>query len=427
MWCAAVTKIFALIDCNSFYCSCEQAFQPSLRGKPIVVLSNNDGCAVARTPEAKDLGIKMGEPAFKIKNDPLKKHTIMFSSNYTLYGDMSQRVQDVVEEFVPEFEIYSIDELFLSLDGLEHHGLEKYMGELKKAVLKWVGIPTCVGIGPTKTLAKIANDIAKKNSQLKGVFSLLDIGIRNEILSKYPVEDIWGVGRATAQKLHNIGIVTAANMRDMPIKQARKIGTVIVERIINELNGISSIPLEDAPPTRKGTAVTRSFGKPVTTYDGMKEAILTHCARGGEKLRSQGLVAGRISIFINTSKYRQTRQYYNKASVAISPMTDDTAILINEAVQLLDKIFLNGIEYGKAGIFLDDLCLEAEKPLHLFVEDNPKKKELMAALDKINQTHGKQSIQYAGAGITKKWQTRAESRSPRYTTKIKEVPIAYAH
>jgi len=240
VWCAVVTKIFALIDCNSFYCSCEQGFKPKLRGKPVVVLSNNDGCAVARTPEAKALGIKMGEPAFKIRNDPLKKQTIMFSSNYALYGDMSQRVQDVVEEFVPEFEIYSIDELFLSLDGLEHYGLDKHMRELKEAVLKWAGIPTCVGIGPTKTLAKISNDIAKKNPQYEGVFSMLDVDVRNGILSQYPVEDIWGVGRATAQKLHILGIMTAANMRDMPIKQARKLGTVVVEKIINELNGITT-------------------------------------------------------------------------------------------------------------------------------------------------------------------------------------------
>ena len=220
--------------------------------------------------------------------------------------------------------------------------------------------------------------------------------------------------------------MTAANMRDMPIKQARKLGTVVVEKIINELNGISCIPLEDAPPTRKGTAVTRSFGKPVTSYDGLKEAILTHCARGAEKLRNHGLVAGRLSIFINTSRYRDTRQYFNKASISLSPMTNSTDTLIKQAVQLLNNIYLDGIEYGKAGIFLDDLCLESEKPLHLFENESPKNKELMAALDKINKIHGKQSIQYAGMGIQKKWQTKSLNRSPRYTTQINEVPIAYA-
>ena len=421
-----MSDIFALIDCNSFYCSCEQVFKPELIGKPVVVLSNNDGCAVARTPEAKALGIKMGTPEFMIRRDKVMNQTVMFSSNYALYGDMSYRVQEVVREFVPEFEIYSIDELFLRLNGLEKRGLVDYMQELKRAVKQWVGIPTCVGIAPTKTLAKMANHMAKTNPYYNGVFSLMDEDFRKSVLDKYPVEDMWGIGKATKTKLNNMGIEFAGQLRDLPSKQARQFGTVVAERMIHELNGISCIPLEDLPPQRKGTAVTRSFGKPVVSYEELSQAVSTYCFRGAEKLRKHGLIAGRLTVFCHTNKYRDTVQYYNKANGGLMPMTNDSSIIIERGLELLNKIFKEGIEYGKAGIFLEDLRPVSEKPYNLFIPESLKNENLMKTLDKINAIHGRQTVQYAGMGLDKKWKLRSNRKSPNYTTRITDVAKAFA-
>jgi len=413
--------IFALIDCNSFYCSCERVFQPHLNNKPVVVLSNNDGCAVARTPEAKALGIKMGEPAFKIKNDPIKRQTIMFSSNYTLYGDMSQRVQDVVREFAPECEVYSIDELFVKLEKFKTLGVVEHAHSMREAVLKWTGIPTGVGIGPTKTLAKIANHLAKHTPESGGVFCLMDEDKRKSILDTFPIEDMWGIGRASTQKLNAMGIYTAGQLRDMPARQARQYGTVIAERTILELRGISCIPLEEIPPIRKATAVTRSFGKTVTCFDEIKQALSTHAARGAEKLRKHGVVAGRLRVFMHTNRYKKTEQFYNSQVGSLRPYTNDTRQIINEAMRLSSLTFKPGIEYGKCGIMLEDLLPEEQKPQDLFSDAMPKSNELMKALDNINQKHGRNTLQMAGMGLKKSWKLRSDSKSPCYTTCIQEV------
>ena len=418
--------IFALIDCNSFYCSCERVFQPRLNGKPVVVLSNNDGCAVARTPEAKALGIKMGEPAFKIKNDPIMRQTIMFSSNYTLYGDMSQRVQDVVREFAPECEVYSIDELFVKLEQFKQIGIEKHARAMREAVLKWTGIPTGVGIGPTKTLSKIANHLAKHMPDSGGVFCLMDEAKRNHILDTFPIEDMWGIGRAGTAKLNAMGIYTAGQLRDMPARQARQYGTVAAERTILELRGISCIPLEEIPPVRKATAVTRSFGKTVTCYDEIKQAVSSHAARGAEKLRIHGVVAGRLRVFMHTNRYKQTQQFYNVQVGSLRPYTNDTCEIISEAVRLCALTYKPGIEFGKCGIILEDLLPEAEKPQDLFSHASPKSGALMKALDDINQKHGRGTLQMAGMGIEKGWKMRAQNKSQRYTTQIDELAVVHA-
>ena len=418
--------IFALIDCNSFYCSCERVFQPALNNKPVVVLSNNDGCAIARTPEAKALGIKMGTPEFMIRKDKTMRQTHIFSSNYTLYGDMSQRVQDVVREFAPECEAYSIDELFVKLEKYKIIGVIEHARAMRDAVLKWTGIPTGVGIGPTKTLAKIANHLAKNTPDCGGVFSLMEEGARNRILDEFPIEEMWGIGKASTAKLNAMGIHNAGQLRDMPARQARQYGTVIAERTILELRGISCIPLEEIPPVRKGTAVTRSFGKPVTSLDELKQAISTHAARGAEKMRHHGVIAGRIRVFMHTNKYRNTPQFYGVECGSLRPYTNDTRQIIREAMRLTEIVFRGGIEYGKCGIILEDLLPASEKPQDLFSEDLPHSPNLMKALDSINKRHGRNTLQMAGMGLNKKWKQRSERRSPCYTTRIDDVPIVRA-
>lgn len=420
--------VFALIDCNSFYCSCEILFQPHLRGKPVVVLSNNDGCAIARTPEAKALGIKMGTPEFMIRNESKFKETIMFSSNYALYGDISKRVQDTVREMVDDVEVYSIDEMFLKLNDIPESSLVDFCRELRAKVLKNTGIPTGIGVAPTKTLAKVANNLAKTYSdRYQSVCSLMNVKERNNILDVYPIEDLWGIGNASKEKLNNIGVYSIGELRDLDIKLARKYGTVVAERTVLELRGISCIPLEELPPTRKGTAVTRSFGKPVTSYDELVQAISTYSARGAEKLRQHGLLASRLSVFVHTNKYRNTKQYYAKQSYALNPTTNDSRHIIEETLRLLKIIYREGIEYGKAGIFLDDLIPEDEKPYSMFFEEKPKSNELMNVIDTINKKHGRQSVQFACMGFEKKWKMRSHRKSPSYTTRIEDVPKVKAN
>lgn len=398
-----------------------------MRGKPVVVLSNNDGCAVARTPEAKALGIKMGTPEFMIRNNPALNKTIMFSSNYTLYGDMSHRVQQVIAEFVSRYEIYSIDELFLLLDEHKHRGVENIAHELRQAVLQWTGIPTGIGIGSTKTLAKIANYIAKNTPESKGVFSLLDDDLRRVVLDKFPIEEIWGIGKASKQKLLNMGIEYAGQLRDMSAKQARQYGTVVAERMIYELRGISCIPLEEIPPIRKGTAVTRSFGRVVTDLDEILQALSTHAARGAEKLRQHGVIAGKLRVFMHTNPYRDTTQFHSVKGCTLSPYTQDTRQIIEHAVSLGKQAFKQGIEYGKCGIILEDLRPENEKPIDLFATDKPHSKILMNTIDSLNKKHGRNAVQFAGMGMDKSWKLRSNHKSPCYTTRIEEVPRVKAN
>lgn len=422
-----MAEIFALIDCNNFYCSCERVFRPDLRDKPVLVLSNNDGCAIARSQEVKALGIKMGDPAFKLR-DQIKHHRIhVFSSNYALYGDMSRRVQEVIREFTPSYEVYSIDEVFMNLAGFEHGDLAAYGQKVRQAVLQWVGIPTCVGIGPTKTLAKIANHIAKKVPEEHGVCDLMAEERRRHILESVPVEDVWGIGRATTAKLHRLGVRTAAQLRDLDPKQARKYGTVVAERMIWELRGISCLPLEEVPAAKKGTAVTRSFGKPIFELDEIIEAVTMYASRGGEKLREQNLIAGTLTVFMHTNPFKPVPQYSAAKSASLMPMTSDTRAIIEEAVRLAAAIYRKGFEYNKAGIMLDDLRDAAEKPQTLFFEDKPGSEALMAALDGINQRFGRNTLFFASQGTMNRWKLRAEAKSPSYTTRLTDVPRVRAN
>lgn len=417
----------ALIDCNSYYVSCERAFDSSLVGVPVIVLSNNDGCAVAMSSEAKALGIRMGQPAFLIR-DKIERHGIrVLSSNYTLYGDMQRRVVAAVEDFARDVEVYSIDETFLDLTGFEDRDLVAHVTAMRDQVLRWTTIPTCVGLGATKTLAKLGNAAAKKNPLFAGVADLRDPVIGAWVLARFAVGDVWGVGHATAGKLAELGILTAGALRDMPMKQARALGTVVLERLVAELNGIPSSVVESIEPQRKGMAVTRSFGTPVTDFDTLMGAIAQYAMRGGEKLRQHGLVAARLTVFFHTNRHKPERPQYGASRlVHLHPMTSDGLELVAAARRGAERGWRDGYAYTKAGIMLDDLVAAELRPRTLFEEDGDKRGRLMGAIDEINGRFGKFSAVPGVQGFRREWRMKADSMSPAWTTRVGEVPVVRA-
>jgi nucleotidyltransferase/DNA polymerase involved in DNA repair len=422
-----MTTPLALIDCNNYYVSCERAFDASLIGVPVIVLSNNDGCAIARSAEAKALGIKMGDPLHHLR-DLIRQHEIRVrSSNYALYGDMQRRVVAACEAFVRDFEIYSIDEIFLDLAGFEDRDLVVHAHQLRDQVLRWTAIPTCVGIAATKTLAKLANATAKKHPRFGGVADLRDDRVREGVMRAFPIEDVWGVGRATAIKLTTLGITTAAALRDMPMKQARGVGTVVLERLVAELRGVPSNAIEAIEPQRKGMAVTRSFGTPVTDFDAIMGALSQYALRAGEKLRQHGLVAGRLTAFFHTNPHKPDRpQYAGSRATTLHPMTSDSLELIAAARHCAERAWRNGYAYTKAGIMLDDLTSAADRSRTLFEGDSDRRDKLMAAIDDVNGRFGKFTVVTAGQGFKRQWRLRSDMRSPAWTTSIAEVPIVRA-
>ncbi len=415
----------ALIDCNNFYVSCERVFDRRLEGVPVLVLSNNDGCAIARSDEVKALGVKMGEPFFKIRPLMERNGVRVFSSNYVLYGDMSRRVCSVLNDFSPEIENYSIDETFLNLAGF-NRDLWSYAQDMRATVLRWTGIPTCVGIGPTKTLAKVANAVAKKNPTFGGVCDLTDPVVRAAVLRAFSASDIWGVGRATAAKLAAIGVTTAGALTDMDTRQARQIGTVVIERLVQELRGLPCAALEIQAPARKGMAVTRSFGQALTDRAHVLEAVCAHAARAGEKLRQHGLAAGQLTAFMHTSPHRPEPQHHGSRTTRLMPMTDDTRDLAGAARRCIEAAWRDGFAYVKAGVILDDLRDRQDVPATLFDAPRPKSAALMHAMDGLNSRYGRNTVFPAGAGIERKWKLKAEHHSPRYTTRLDDVPAVRA-
>ncbi|MBD8471539.1 Y-family DNA polymerase [Sphingomonas sp. CFBP 8765] len=417
----------ALIDCNNYYVSCERAFDASLVGVPVIVLSNNDGCAIARSAEAKALGIKMGDPIHHLR-DVVCRHGIrVLSSNYTLYGDMQRRVIAACEPFARDFEIYSIDETFLDLAGFEGRDLVDHARAMREQVRLWTTIPTCVGIAETKTLAKLANAAAKKDVRFEGVADLRDAAVRREVMDAFAVGDVWGVGGATARKLTDLGVHTAGALRDMPMKQARAVGTVVLERLVAELRGVPSNAVESVAPRRKGMAVTRSFGTPVCDFDRMMGALSQYALRAGEKLRMHGLVAARLTAFFHTNRNRPDRpQYGGSRTVTLHPMSSDSFELIAAARRAAERAWRDGYSYTKAGILLDDLLPEAERPRTLFEVDTAKRDRLMGALDAINGKFGTWTAVTATQGFKREWKLRSEMRSPAWTTKIADVPTVRA-
>ena len=416
----------AISDSANFYVTAERIFDPTLKNVPVIVLSNNDGCAIARSDEAKALGIKMGTPLHHIR-ETVDAHGIrVFSSNYTLYGDISRRVVEVYEDFTPNVEIYSIDECFLDFVGFKDR--TTHAMALRAAVLRRVGVPVRIGIAPTKTLAKCANDIAKKNPIFAGVLDMMDESLARWLLPRVPVGDIWGVGRKTTDKLKALGVHTAADLRDLPIRQARAVGTVVLERIVLELQGEACLAFEDVVPQRKGMAVTRSAGTPMTDFDTLFQAISAHASRGAEKLRQHGLVAGTLTVFFHTNKHRPDRpQYTASRTTRMTPMSSDTFDLVEAARHCAEaawpKSDVKSYGFTKAGIMLNDLVRFEDRPQTLFDQTRPKSPALMKALDDVNDRFGKKTMVLASEGKNQTWRLRADHRSPRYTTRMEDLPV----
>jgi DNA polymerase V len=416
-----MTKIFALVDCNNFYASCERVFNPALQQRPVVVLSNNDGCIVARSNEAKALGIPMGAPYHQNKELIQKNGVVVFSSNYQFYGDMSHRVMDSLRMFVPDMEVYSIDEAFLRLDGFAEHDLFDMAVDIRTKVHQWTGIPTSFGIAPTKTLAKIANHVAKKRTR-EGVFDMRDPAIQSEIMRDLPVEELWGISHRWGKKLRAIGIHTALQLRDADAKFIRKHFSVVGERIVHELRGFSCLDMEEIAP-KKNIMSSKSFGKMVAELEPMEEALANYAARACEKLRRQKSKAQGIYVFVKTNRFRQyDPQYRNGATIGFDHPTSDTAFIINTGKQLLNLIYKKGYRYHKCGIMLLDLVPEDYSQDHLFVkQDSSRADQLMEVLDRINHSMGPGTVFHAAQGIKRDWRMRCDNRSPRYTTKWEEL------
>ena len=416
----------AISDSANFYVSAERIFDPTLKNVPVIVLSNNDGCAVARSDEAKALGIKMGEPLHLLQ-DKIKAHGVrVFSSNYTLYGDISRRVVEVYEDFTPNVEIYSIDECFLDFGGFKDR--DKHARAMRREVLRRIGVPVRIGIAPTKTLAKCANDIAKKNPIFGGVLDVMDDALATWLLPMVPVGDIWGIGRKTDAKLQRLGIYTAADLRDMPTKQARAVGSVVLERTVLELQGEACLAFDDIEPQRKGMAVTRSAGTPMMDFDTVFQAVTAHATRAAEKLRQHGLVAGTLTVFFHTNRHRLDRpQYSGSRSTRLTPLSSDTFDLVEAARRCAQAAWPKGEGQGygftKAGIMLADLIRFEDRPLTLFDVEKPKSAALMGALDQVNSRFGKKTLVLASEGMKRPWQLRSDHRSPRYTTRLADLPV----
>jgi len=414
-------KKFALVDCNNFYVSCERAFNPSLNDKPVIVLSNNDGCAIARSEEAKRY-IGMGAPIFK-HMDIVKEHNIhLYSSNYTLYADMSHRVKEVLSQFSPNIESYSIDESFLSLSGLKNIDLNQFGIEMREKVLQWTGIPTSVGIGPTKTLAKIANKLAKKNKMCQGVLDITNHPRINDFLASVEVDDVWGVGWQYSKLLKRNGIRTALDLRDINETWIRKKMTVKGLRTVLELRGISCIELEETVQDKKQIVNSRSFGKDLDKYQDVSEAIASYASRAAEKLRKQQSICGHISVWIQTNGFKDTPQYSNSVSCRLPEPTSYTPLLVKYALHLLKKIYKSGYKYKKAGVMLMDLVPAGNTQFNLFTKiDHSRNEKLMEAFDKINSSWGSQTIRSAASGFTRPWAMKRSKISRRYTTEWNEI------
>lgn len=421
--------MFALVDVNSFYASCEKVFRPDLKNQPVIVLSNNDGCVIARSAESKSLGIKMGQPWFQIKSQQFPVRLNVFSSNYSLYHDMSVRVSTVLEEMAPATEIYSIDESFLDITGIDHcEPYEDYGRRVRERVRAVTGLTVGVGMGPTKTLAKSAQWASKEWPQFGGVLALTPGNpVRTEkLLARQPVEEVWGVGRRISKKLNAVGIITALDLARSNPAFIRKNFSVVLERTVRELAGESCIALEEAPPAKQQIVCSRSFGEKVTTLQGLRQAICKHAERAAEKLRQEGQYCRHISAFIKTSPFSPGEPYYgNVAGEKLTVATQDTRDIIAVAMKSLEHIWRDGHRYAKAGVMLGDFSPAATAQLSLFDDRPPRpaSAQLMEVLDKVNNS-GLGKLWFAGQGIAPEWQMKREMLSPAWTTRWKDIPVA---
>lgn len=421
----------ALVDCNNFYVSCERVFNPRLEGVPVVVLSNNDGCAVARSGEVKALGIKMGEPWFKMK-DIAKKHGIVaLSSNYTLYGDLSARVMSILSNFSPNQEIYSIDECFLDLNGFDPESLMDYGQKIRQTVKQGVGIPVCVGIAETMTLAKLANHCAKKD--FAGKDGVCDFGRLTEqqlstLFASIQVSEVWGIGRRITARLSEMGINTIEDLRRADPEYIRQQFSVVVERTVKELNGIPCIELEEVGVPRQQIMVSRSFGSEVTRLEDLSESVSYFTTRAAEKLRHDGSVAASLCVFVRTNPFKEEAPQYSRSMIVpLFQPTDDTTKLVHASIQGLKAIYRSGYGYKKSGVLL--MGLQPKETVQQTLFDDPaeqaRSEAMMRVMDSINRKMGQGSVTVASSGVRQRWAMRREKKSPSYTTEWNELPVAW--
>ena len=419
------TKKIGLVDCNSFYVSCERLFNPKIKRKPVVVLSNNDGCIISRSNEAKALGIKMGEPYFKAKDIIIKNNVNVFSSNYSLYGDLSRRVMRTLKRFNSDIEIYSIDEAFMDLSNFSDKEVEDVGKEIRSTVLKWTGIPTSIGIAKTKTLSKVANHIAKKTKV--GVTSLIGVENLDPILEKVEINDVWGVGRQLTKFYQKNGIYNAKQLKNKSNTWIKKCSNVLSSRTAMELRGIPCIELEKTTSKRKSCVVSRSFGKKVGNFQELKEAVASYCLNASEKLRSENLVAKALTVFVRTSPFQRSFGYYSNSKTIDFPVATNNSIeTVKTAISILQDIYKNGYRYQKAGVMFSGLSNEDNKNNLFACEKDEKINRLMRSIDKTNYRFGRSTLSVASAGIRKKWFMKREHSSKIDTADFYCIPTIKA-
>lgn len=417
-----MAQAIAIVDANEFYVSCERVFDARLRSHSVVVLSNNDGCVISRSREAKALGIGMGVSLFKVRHVVEENDVAVFSSNYQLYGDLSLRLSDAFREFTPDVEIYSIDEAFLGLETRPGQSLRDYGLEIKSKVYKWTGIPCSLGISRTKTLAKVAQRFTKRHPDAQGVLDLTDPTDQTAVLEETPVGDVWGVGPAYAKKLKVTGIDTARKLRDADRRWVRQRMTVVGARIVEELRGISCIPLELCPQGRKSVTCSRSFGVLVESQEEIREAVAVYMSKAAERLRRSRLAAGVVTVFVITSRFGADPQYSNSATLELAYSTDSTDELLAWALKGLEQIYRPGYRYKKAGVMLNKLTPAEHLPIRLFGEERfERSRRVMKAVDEINARHGRNTVRLGAACGGGCWETKFLRRSRRYTTCLAEV------
>jgi DNA polymerase V len=416
-----MNKIFALIDCNNFFVSCERVFNPALRKKPVVVLSNNDGCVISRSNEAKAMGIPMGAPFFKCRDILEREHVFTYSANFVLYGDISGRVMQTASEFTSELEIYSIDEAFLIWDGFSAEDSYNNAQIVRQRIMRDTGMPVSIGVAPTKTLAKVANHIAKKN-RIEGVFCLLDEAVINHWLEKTPVEEIWGIGHHKADFLKRQGILTALQLKDMPDTWIKKNLTVISLKTVWELRGIACIGSEDNRDDKKAITTSRTFAKEATSLDELYEPIAAYIANACEKLRAQESVCGYVQVYVMTNRFKKDKYYANAAGIDLTPPTAYTPDLISTAHKLVKSIYREGYGYKKAGVILSNL--QAQSATQDFLFDKPyqdsRKQRLMNTVDDWNNRNNAAKVFLAAEGVYQNWYNQTY-KSRRFTTSWNEL------
>ena len=415
--------MFALVDCNNFYASCERVFNPKLDKKPMVILSNNDGCVISRSNEAKALGIPMGAPAFKY--DPIfkKNKVYVFSSNFPLYGDMSSRVMSILSKYTPNIEIYSIDEAFLEFKGFENYNLEDYGKEIRKTILKWTGIPVSIGFAPTKALAKVANRISKKfDNKTGGVYVINSKEKKDKALKWLKIQDVWGIGFKHAARLKNYKINKAYDFTMLPDDWVRKQMSVVGLRLKKELEGESVLSLEESRSPKKAIATTRSFEKNITHFEGLKERVSTFSICCSEKLRNQKSNCNSLYVFVKSNKHQKNKLQYRNGIVMTLPYGSNSSITISKyAVEGLKKIYKKNIEYKKAGVIVMGLVPNNRTQLNIFEKENPKHQALMKTLDFIAKKEGPSKVKLASQDLKRIWKMKQTKLSSRYTTELNET------